>query len=145
MVLSPIAFEALRQIRCPATRVDLPGVWPVVVFLRVFGQAILDELLRAGLVRCGGMPDAVPITVNRTHGDVVRKHWGVVQFNAALGTPLYPVQSRVLMVTHAGWRQKSLAVQRVDRRVRWRSSACSAGRGLPSRMVSDAPEGGDGA
>ena len=139
MILSPFALDALREIRLPATRVDRPGIWLVSVFVQAFGKEILDELLKAGMVRRGGIPDTVPSCIARTYADNIRRDWQIARFNSDIGTPIYPVSEDVLLVTHAGWRQKKLDALPGRRRSRGRSGGwhplpvptCSAGRVAP--------------
>ena len=118
MILSRLALEALRYMRLPATYVDLPGIWPRNVFVQTFGHPVMTELLGAGLIRCGGMPEAVPIFVARESGEAVMVSRQVAAFNAARGAPIYPMAADTLLLTYAGWRQKGRLVGRSDRRPR---------------------------
>ena len=118
LILSRLALEALRHMRLPATYVDLPGIWPRNVFVQTFGLPIMAELLEAGLVRCGGMPEAGPIVVARESGEAVMASRQVAAFNAARGEPIYPMAADTLLLTYAGWRQKGRLVGRSDRRPR---------------------------
>jgi hypothetical protein len=105
------ASVAIRIMRTPASYHDRPGDWGSTYIKSKFGDAVVRELLSAGLIQLGGIPAPVPLDVaNRflqhnmwpypeTDEDFERRK----QHYLEIDETLYPSPETVFFLTEQGW------------------------------------------
>ncbi|MDX5929195.1 hypothetical protein [Acidiphilium acidophilum] len=101
--LSDHARLALATLATQASPADRPGDWCDRGIIARFGSDAVSELVDAGLVQRGGVPDPLPAEIETSCRATMVRHYEICAREEGFGRPLYPAGGDIVLVTRAGW------------------------------------------